>query len=156
MQQLLSERIRHRSPFAYVLLVFSYVTASKISLMQVQGCEKRNPTQIHKLSPKIRSENLNSRNLDRSGGVEEVSSFKPRQIQLSRSCRGDKSFLDRSTSYREVLSYLSTAVERCRATVEPSIHRCRAICPTLMNSFSSLISWSNVHGFNTRLEQHVS
>ena len=29
------ERIRHRSPFEYVLLVFSYVTASKISLIYV-------------------------------------------------------------------------------------------------------------------------
>ena len=29
------ERIMHRSPFACVLLVFSYVTASKISLLYV-------------------------------------------------------------------------------------------------------------------------
>ena len=33
---------------------------------------------------------------------------------------------------------------------------CRAICPALVNNFSSLVSWSNFHGFNTRLEQHVS
>ena len=30
-----SERIRHRSPFAYVLLVFSYMTTSEISLIYV-------------------------------------------------------------------------------------------------------------------------
>ena len=30
-----SERIRHQSPFSYVLLVFSYVTVSKISLIYV-------------------------------------------------------------------------------------------------------------------------
>ena len=142
MQQLISERIRLQSLFAYVLLIFSYVMASKISLIQVQDCEKRNPTQIHKPGPKIRTGNLNSRNLDRSGGVEELSSFKPQQIQLSRSYRGDRSFLDRSTSYR--------------AAVELSVHSCQAICPALMNSFSSLVSWSNLHGFNTRLKQHVS
>ena len=38
----------------------------------------------------------------------------------------------------------------------PTIEKCRAICPTLMNSFSSLVSWSNLHDFNTRLEQHIS
>ena len=38
----------------------------------------------------------------------------------------------------------------------PTIERCRAICLALMNSFSSHISWSNLHGFNTRLQQHVS
>ena len=68
----------------------------------------------------------------------EVSSFKPRQIQISRSYRG--------------------AVEETGAfSIDPpTIERCRAICPALMNSFSSLVSWSNLHGFNTRLEQHVS
>ena len=64
-QQLLSKRIRHRSPFAYVLLVFSYVLASKISLIYGQGCKKRNPTQIHKHEPKIRFGNLNFVILDR-------------------------------------------------------------------------------------------
>ena len=94
--------------------VFSYVTASKISLICVEGSEKRNSTQIHKLGLKIRSRNLNSRNLDRSGGVEEVSSFKLRQIQLSRSYRGvveeTGAFLIDPPSYREVprLRYLST------------------------------------------------
>ena len=138
MQQFLSERIRHRSPFAYVLLVFSHVTASKISLIQIQGYEKRNPTQIHKPGPKIGSGNLNSRNLDRSGGVEEVSSFKPRKIQLSRSYRG--------------------AVEETGAfSIDPlAIEMCRTICPALINSFSSLVSLSNLHDFNTRLKQHVS
>ena len=50
----------------------------------------------------------------------------------------------------------SLAVERCWAAVELSVRRCRAICPVLVNSFSLLVSWSNLHGFNTRLEQHVS
>ena len=108
MQQLLSKRIRHRSFFAYLLLVCSYVTASKISLIQVQGCEKRNPAQIHKPGPKIRSRNLNSCNLDRSGGVEEVARFKPRQIQLSRSYQG---------AVEETGAFLidPPAIERCRA-----------------------------------------
>ena len=119
MQQFLSERIRHRSPFAYVLLVFSYVTASKISLIQVQGCEKINPTQIQKHGPKISSENLNSHNLNQSGGVKEVSSFKPRQIQLSRSYRG--------------------AVEETGAFSinPPAIERCQAICPQVSSYLSS-------------------
>ena len=137
MQQLLSERIRHRSPFAYVLLVFSYVMVSKISLIQVQGCEKRNPTQVHKLGPKIRSGNLNSHNLDRSRGVEEVSSFKPRQIQLSRSYQGaieeTRAFLIDPPAIKKLSSYLSIGVEL-------SVCRCRAICLALMNSFSSLVS----------------
>ena len=72
MQQLLSERIRLRSPFAYVLFVFSSVTAFKISVIQVQGYEKRNPTQIHKHGPKIIFENLNSRNLDRQLSVKQL------------------------------------------------------------------------------------
>ena len=33
---------------------------------------------------------------------------------------------------------------------------CRGIFWALMNSFSSLIYWSNLHDFNTWLEQHVS
>ena len=109
-QQLLSKRIRHRLPFAYVLLVFSYMTASKISLIYVQGCEKRNPTQIHKHGPKIRSENLNSRNLDRYLDRQYMSSLiKPRQIAI------------------------------CRVAVELSVHRYQAICPTLVNNFFSLV-----------------
>ena len=118
---------KHRSPFAYVLLVFSYVTASKISFIYIQGCEKRNPTQIHKHGPKIRSENLNSRNLDRYLDRQYLSSLiKSRQIAI------------------------------CRAAVELSVRRCQAICLALVNSFSSLVSQSNLHGFNTRLEQHIS
>ena len=68
---------------------------------------KKNPTQIHKLKPKIRSENLNSRNLDRLGGVEEVSSFKLQQIQLSRSYRG---------AVKETRAFLidPQGIERCR------------------------------------------
>ena len=135
MQQLLLERIRHRSPFAYVLIVFSYVTASKISLIQIQGCEKINSTQIHKPSPKIRSRNLNP-----------VTSIDPPAIERCRDCNNNqlRSSID------------SLAVERCRVVVEISVRRCRAICPILVNNFSSLVSWSNLQGFNTRLEQHVS
>ena len=81
MQWLFLERIRHRSPFTYVLLVFSYVTASKISFIYVQGCEKRNPSYTCQHGPKIRFEILNSRNLDRSY----LSSLiKPRQIAICR------------------------------------------------------------------------
>ena len=169
MQQLLSERTRHRSPFAYVLLVFPYVMASKISLIQVQGCEKRNPTQIRKLGLKIRFGNLNSCNLDQLGGVEEVSSFKFRQIQLSRSYQGaiketgafsiDPPTIERcrNCDNNQLKSSIdSLAVESCQVAIKLSVRRCRAICPALMNSFSSLISWSNLRGFNTRLEQHVS
>ena len=92
-----------------------------------------------------------------------------RQIQLSRSYRGaveetgafsiDPPVIER---YRDCdnnqlkSSIDSLVVERCRAAVELSVRRCRAICPALMNNFSSLVSWSNLHGFNTRLEQHVS
>ena len=169
MQQLLSERIRNQSPFAYVLLIFFYVTASKISLIQVQGCEKRNLTQIQKPGPKIRSENSDFRNLDRQQvlsrcrglnfnrysylvGVKKVSRGQKlsRSIdKLSRSYRDcDKNQLKSSTD-----SQLS---RRCRATVKLSVRRCRAICLALMNSFFSLVSRSNLHGFNTRLEQHVS
>ena len=169
MQQLLSERIRRRSPFAYVLHVFSYVTASKISLIQVQGCEKRNPTQIHKLGLKIRSGNLNSRNLNRLGGVEEVLCFKFRQIQLSRSYRGairetgafsiDPPTIERcrNCDNNQLKSSIdSLVVERCQVAIKLSVRKFRAICPALMNSFSSLVFWSNLHGFNTRLEQYVS
>ena len=85
-------------------------------------------------------------------------SFKLRQIQLSRNYRGD-----------EISRSIHLAIERCQdcdisqlkssidsLAVELFVRRCRAICPALVNSFSSLISWSNLHGFNTRLEQHVS
>ena len=54
-----------------------------------------------------------------------------------------------SKGVEKLSSYLSVGVEL-------SVYRCRAIYPALMNSFSSLISWSNLYGFNTRLEQHVS
>ena len=122
MQQLLSERIRHRSHFAYVLIVFSYVTASEISLIYIyiyiQSCKKRNPTQIHKHEPKIKYENLNFCNLDRYLDRQYLSSLiKPRQITI------------------------------CQAAIELSVRRCRAICPALVNSFSSLVSWSNHHVF---------
>ena len=134
MQQLLSKRIRHRSPFAYVILVFSSVTASKISLIQVQGCEKRNPTQIHKPGPKIRSGNLNSRNLDRSGGVQEVSSFKPRQIQLSRSYRG-------AVEETGAISIDPPGIERCREAINQL---------SSFNEFALLLDFLNrLEGFNT-------
>ena len=104
----------------------------------------------------------------------EVSSFKPWQIQLLRSYRGaveetgafsiDPPAIERcqaiclqlSRGVKQLSNYLSAAVERCRATIELFVRRCRAICLALMNSFSSLVSWSNIYDFNTRLEQHVS
>ena len=99
----------------------------------------------------------------------EMSSFKLRQIQLLRSYRGvveeTRAFsIDPPTIERcwdcdnnQLKSSIdSLAVERCRAAVELSVRRCQAICSALMNNFSSLISWSNLHGFNTRLERHVS
>ena len=99
----------------------------------------------------------------------EVSSFKLRQIQLSRSYQGaveetgafsiDPPAIERcrDCDNNQLKSSIdSLAIERCRAAVEIFVHRCRAICPALMNSFSSLVSWSNLHGFNTRLEQHIS
>ena len=119
--------------------------------------------------PKIRYKNLNSHNLDRSGGVEEVSNFKLRQIQLSRSYRGvveetgafsiDPTAIERcrNCDNNQLKSSIdSLAVERCRAAIELSVRKCRAICPTLMNNFFSLVSWSDLYGFNTRLKQHVS
>ena len=127
-QQLLLEKIRHRSPFAHVFLVFSYVTASKISLLYISRVvRKKKPTHACQHGPKIISKNLNSRNLNRYLNRQYLSSLiKSRQIAI------------------------------CLATVELSVRRCRAICPALVNNFSSLVSWSNLHGFNTRLEQHVS
>ena len=93
-------------------------------------------------------------------GVEQVLSFKLRQIQLSRSYRGAVeeigAFSIDPPAIEQLSSYLSIGVERCRAVVELSVRKCRAICPALMNSFSSLVSWSNLHGFDTRLEQHIS
>ena len=82
--------------------------------------------------------------------------FKPRQIQLSRSYRG-------AVEEAGAFSINPPAIERCQAIclqlsrgVKLSIRKCRAIYSALMNSFSSLISWSNLHGFNTKLKQHVS
>ena len=115
MQQLLSKRIRHQSLFAYVLLVFSYVMASKISLIQVQGCKKRNLTQIQKPSPKIKSQNSDFRNLDRQ--------------QVSSRCRALN--LDRY-SQRE-------AIEETEAfSIDPpAIESCRAICLQVSSYLSS-------------------
>ena len=79
-------------------------------------------------------------------------------------------------SYRKAIEELSRrqklsqsihlAIERCWALTsidrevlsrcELSVCRCGAICLALMNNFSSLVSWYNLHGFNTRLEQHIS
>ena len=102
---------------------------------------------------------------------------------MSRRCRaGVEEHLDQSTRYREAIeetedfsidppaikrcrncdnnqlksSIDSLVVERCQVAIKLSVRKFRAICPALMNSFSSLVSWSNLHGFNTRLEQHVS
>ena len=98
----------------------------------------------------------------------EVSSFKLRQIQISRSYRRaieetgafsiDPPTIERcrDCDNNQLKSSIdSIIVERCRAAVKLSVRRCRAICLTLMNNLSSLVSWSNLHGFNTRLKQHV-
>ena len=98
----------------------------------------------------------------------EVSSFKLWQIQLSRSYQGaveeigafsiDPPAIERCRDcYNNQLksSIDSLAAERCRVAIEISVRRCRAICPALVNNFSSLVSWFNLHGFNTRLKQHV-
>ena len=61
-----------------------------------------------------------------------------------------------SLSIHQLSRGVELSVYRCREAVELSVRKCRAICPTLINSFSSLVSWSNLHDFNTRLEQHVS
>ena len=76
--------------------------------------------------------------------------------ELSRKHELSRSIYQVSRGVEQLSSYLSAGVERCQAAVELSVRRCRAICPALMNNFSSLVSWSNLHGFNTRLEQHVS
>ena len=143
MQQLLSKRISHQSLFACVLLVFSYVTASKISLIYVQDCEKRNPTQIHKHGQKIRFGNLNfvilNRYLDKQLFVEPVArsiqrcrgGVKPICCELSRAIeelsRGQKvsRSIDlaikryRDCDKKKLKSLIdSLAVERCRAAIE--------------------------------------
>ena len=90
-------------------------------------------------------------NFDRysyQGAIEETRAFliDPPTIERCRDCDNNqlKSSID------------SLAVERCRATVELSVRRRWAIYPDLINNFSSFVSWSNLHGFNTRLKQHVS
>ena len=45
-------------------------------------------------------------------------------------------------------------MDKCEICAETKITK--KPCTALMNSFSSLVSWSNLHGFNIRLEQHVS
>ena len=66
----------------------------------------------------MKYENPNSRNLDRYLDRQYfLSLIKPRQITI------------------------------CQAAVELSVRRCQAICPSLVNSFSSLVSWSNLHVF---------
>ena len=103
-----------------------------------------------KVSRRCRALNFNRYSY--RGGVKQVSSRQKlsRSIhQLSRSYRDcDKKKLK--------ISIDSLAVERCRDAVKLSVRRCLAICPALLNSFSSVVSWSNLHGFNTRLEQHIS
>ena len=119
MQQLLSERIRQQSPFAYVLLVFSYVIASKISLIYVQGCEKRNPTQIHKHGPKIIYGNLDfvilNRYLNRQLSVEPIA-------RLIERCRGGVEpigcellrAIKEVSREQKVSQSIDLAIERCR------------------------------------------
>ena len=141
MQWLLSERIRHRLPFAYVLLVFSYVIASKISLIYVQGCEKRNPTQIHKLWPKIRSGNLNS-----VTSIDWEVLRRCRALNLNRYC------------YREAIKELSRRQELSQSIhqvsrgVELFVCRCRKVsskCRAIYLQVSSYLSNFNEQIFFT-------
>ena len=62
MQQLLSERIRHQVTFC---LCSFYMMTFKISLIYVQGCEKRNPTHTCQHESKIRFGNSDFIDLDR-------------------------------------------------------------------------------------------
>ena len=56
--------------FACVLLVFSYVKAFKISLIYVEGCEKRKPKHILTDWMKINFEKLSFINLNRYPSIE--------------------------------------------------------------------------------------
>ena len=87
---------------------------------------------------KIKSRNLNSHNLDWLGGVEKMSRFKLRQIQLSRCYRG--------------------AVEETRAfSIDPpaiklSICSCWEVlksCRAIMNLHYQLVFLDRLEGFNT-------
>ena len=102
---------KENKALGHFLHVFSMcstcMTAFKISLIYVQGCEKRNPTHICQLGSKIKFGNSDFVDLDKF-------SF----------CRASFLNLDRYCF-------------------------CRGICQGLINNFSSLISWSNLHGFNT-------
>ena len=166
MQQLLLERIRHRSPFTCVLLVFSYVMASKISLIYVQSCEKRKPTQIHKHGPKIKSRNLNfvilNRYLDRQLSVEPVAQsiercrggVEPIYRELSRAIKE----LSRGQKFARSIDlaierYLDCDEKKLKSSIDSlAVERCQAIIELQKISTSSLISWTDLHGFNTRLE----
>ena len=57
-----------------------------------------------------------------------------------------------SRSIHQVSRGVKLSVCNCREVSS----NCRAICPALMNNFFSLVSWFNLHGFNTKLEQRVS
>ena len=123
MQQLLSERIRHLVTFSCALLVFSYVMAFKISLIYVQGCEKRNSTHTCQHVTKIRFENSDFVILDRyiyQAAIE--------------------------TSIDSIVKKLS----RPRQVV--SVEQLSGTYPVLMNNHSSLVSWKDLLGFNTKLE----
>ena len=61
----LNSSIYERHPFACVLLVFSSMTAFKISLIYVQGCKKRDPTHTCQHGPKIRFGNSDFVDLNR-------------------------------------------------------------------------------------------
>ena len=104
MQQLLTKRIRHQVTFC---MCSPCIIAFKISLIYVQGCEKRSPTYTCQLRPKIKFGNSDFVDLDR------FNFYRASFLNLDRYCF------------------------------------CRGICQVLMNSFSSLVPWSNLHGFNT-------
>ena len=48
------------------------------------------------------------------------------------------------------MQFMSRAIENYTLNLDKFIYR--AICRVLMNITSSLVSWIDLHGFNTRLE----
>ena len=139
--------------------------ASKISLYRPRIVRKEN---LHKYISFGRNSDLeiwipvtsidrevSSLNFDRYSYQEAIEELSRRQelswsihLAIERCQDSDISQLKRSID--------SLTVKRCQAAIELSVRRCRVICPALMNNFSLLVSWSNLHGFNTKLEQHVS
>ena len=129
-------------------LVFFYVTVSKISLIYVQGQEKRSPKDTFMDSKKTDQNFCFFLKPRQIKGVEQVSSLSVVSYrELSRIYRGDIKFLNRST--------------RCRGGVEIAIRkslearqiaRCREVSSSYrVLKFSTFLldSWTDLHDFNT-------